>query len=151
MANISDDFIDGLPFKVELSNTVMKTFDLETSDEKDYLGVVKDAKEFLNSHTPGYVSDVMIIDSKGIELGRALRAVIVRIINIAHRGRYNITLNEEVIYVAKGYRNQNQEEYGRFIRLSILNYKDKTKSKVMRQLKGDVRLIVSDMTKTVPV
>lgn len=146
---IVGDFIEGGGFDISLCENMMKTFDVAKEHKFDYLTTVKMAKSFLDSHVPDYLNDVCVIDGKGVELSSTMRAVMVRIINIAHKGRYNIVLNEEVIYVAPRYRKQTPEDFGRYIKLTVLDLKDKSKSKTVRQLKSDARLIASEVTKTV--
>lgn len=147
--NIVGDFIEGGGFDISLCEKMMRTFDVMGEHKSDYLTTVKMAKSFLDTHVPDYLNDVCVIDGKGVELSSTMRAVMVRVINLAHKGRYNVVLDEEVIYVAPRYRKHSPEDFWRYIKLTLLDFKDASKSKTVRRLKRDARLIASEVTKTV--
>lgn len=63
---------------------------------------------------------------------------LVRYVNLAHKGRYFIAAGDKVLYVPEHFKNVHEEDIKLFIGLSILEDRNKGKSKVRNWAYGMV-------------
>lgn len=157
--NLAEKFVDGEKFTKVLSQNVMKTFDLENQhivpkdvDSKEgftYDAALKTAKNILSIYPPIHLKDDILFLKIETPLAKMVKAVIVRYINICHHQRYIIVVNDEIIYIPEHLRSRDREELGRYVKLALLSYQDRSKNKLVRQIKSDARMVASSMTKTV--
>lgn len=103
------EFMKGNEFPVSLSNKIIKTVDIDNTIE--YSELTQAAKEYLNSSYKSVYKNIYII--KNIkELEDKEKAVIVRLINLAHKNKhYIIVCNSQVIYVPEVYSNESADDF----------------------------------------
>lgn len=164
--NNVERFIGGEHFAKEVSQSIIRNFDFEERDvipdtvteavqgkpKKDityYEHLVKVVKNNLTLNPPIHLKDDVLYLQTEQELSKILKAVTVRFINICHRQRYIIVLNDEIVFLPEHYKNHDKEELGRYVKLALLEYQDQSKIKLVKQIKTDARLFASHMLKTV--
>ncbi|WP_396190026.1 hypothetical protein [Flavobacterium sp.] len=177
---MAEDFVDGKPFTLELSNKIMKTFDLEHELDSDqvfehhvgmnymemserlghthlkrekkpnvYLQYLETAKNIIKQHQPTRLGKDICYIATDISPSKLMVALITRYLNIVHKCKYIIVLNDEIVYVPTHLRSRDKDEFGRYVKLAILSHKDQTKTKLVKGLKKNTRYLASQMTKTV--
>lgn len=142
----------GKPFKGNYSEMLKRLGNTKTNQQSEYsvyLMLMQEAKQFLSDNKPIQLKKDIIYLETEKPISKILTALVVRLINIAHRGQFIIVLNGGVLYVPESLRSRDKEEFGRYVKLAILEHQDKTKAGWIKSLKKNSRLLVSQMMKTV--
>jgi len=125
-------FLGGKNYKLELSEKIFNTF--STLDNNSYIVTLKHIKKLLNNLEKEIFYNFFILRTTQHLLNEE-KAVLVRFINICHKGNRNIIiLNNDVLYVGSEYNEYKKQEIKEYIdmvmnklrmRKNIIQFKQK--------------------------
>lgn len=129
MSVITGEFLAGEPFGPKASLRVINSFDLaDEIKEDEYDFFISNAKRILSDIKKDDHRDVIFLEPQE-ELSIKTMAVIVRLLNLAHKGRYFILLNDGILYCPQEYSNHSLEEINRHL-IDVIRSKEQTKKVV---------------------
>ena len=130
MSVIANEFLAGEPFGPKASLRIINSFDLadEIQEGVEYDFYITNTKRLLTEIEKDDHRDVIFLQTQE-ELSIKTMAVIVRLLNLAHKGQYFILLNDGILYCPEEYAKHSFEEINRHL-IDVIRSKEQNKKVV---------------------
>lgn len=110
MSSLVDEFMSGEPFGEKIALRIINSFDLaNVNEEETYPFLIEQAKRTLERIDKNDHDGVIFLETKE-DINIKLLVVIVRLLNLAHKGEYFILLNDGILYCPQEYSKHSLQE-----------------------------------------
>ena len=126
MSSLVDEFMSGEPFGEKIALRIINSFDLaNVNEEETYPFLIETAKRTLERLDKHDHDGVIFLETKE-DIDIKILVVIVRLLNLAHKGKFFILLNDSILYCPQEYSKHSLQEINQHL-IHVVHSKEQKK------------------------